>query len=296
MRDRTPWLKLLGGVWLIVGISALAWVAFSLQPALFEALFGLGLKSPDQGLLSALYIPPWAQLTVSTLALFLLLVGWGLMQRFSWVQTLMVPAHLLFVVYAILGWVALYVTYGGSYVGTSGLTLLLAAFMLINIGLAIFMSSVSATEALSWFPLRTAPAIPLTCEFCGSQLDPETNQCPQCETIPEIVHKHVAIVPPNAKLIDLADESEFWIEPDKAALVGRGSAGNDINLSNPTVSRHHAKIEFEEGHFVLTALRDSNGTFVNDTLIRQRTLRDGDEIRFGRARFQFTILEPTPPC
>jgi pSer/pThr/pTyr-binding forkhead associated (FHA) protein len=44
---------------------------------------------------------------------------------------------------------------------------------------------------------------------------------------------------------------------------------------------------------MLVALRDLNGTFINDSLIRERALQNGDEIRFGRARFRFELMELT---
>ena len=97
--------------------------------------------------------------------------------------------------------------------------------------------------------------------------------------------------PASARLIGVLDKVEFRIDPDKATMIGRGSTRNDVNLSNPTVSRHHAQIGYESGHYVLTALRDLNGTFVNDTLVRKRPLQDGDEIRFGRSRFRFSVME-----
>lgn len=96
---------------------------------------------------------------------------------------------------------------------------------------------------------------------------------------------------PRARLIDMDDDTEFQLEAGKKTLVGRGIVRNDINLNNPTVSRHHAQIEYHESRFVLTAMDDANGTFVNNALIRQRTLNDGDEIRFGRVRFRFLIDE-----
>jgi len=64
---------------------------------------------------------------------------------------------------------------------------------------------------------------------------------------------------------------------------------NDLNVNNPTISRRHAQIEYQEGHFVITALQDSNGTFVNEERVRQQTLNNGDKVRLGRARFQFVI-------
>jgi hypothetical protein len=230
-------------------------------------------------------ISPWAQITVSLGAVLGLIVGWGFAGRTSWVQTIAVPAHWIYALYAVVGaMVAL--SLGDQGAGT----LLFCAAALVNGGLAVFVDSVSSREALSWSPLRTAPAIPQRCEFCGTPLDPETQQCPQCTAVPEIVHRHVAMAPPPAKLTGLMDNTEHEIQPAEKTVIGRGITSNDINLSNPTVSRHHAQIEYKGGYYVLTALKDSNGTFVNDTLVRQRTLQNGDEVRFGRARFRFTIM------
>ena len=89
----------------------------------------------------------------------------------------------------------------------------------------------------------------------------------------------------------LANGSNFWLDPSQHTRIGRGLSGNDINLSNPTVSRQHAQIEYSEGEYAITALQDSNGTYINDSRIRQRALRDGDEVRFGRVRFRFMILD-----
>ena len=152
------------------------------------------------------------------------------------------------------------------------------------------MNSVGTSEALSWLPLRTAPLVPLKCEFCGTPLEPSNGRCPQCEAEPQVTQP-VPLKPPDAMLIGTTDEREFYITPGQAITIGRGSTRNEVNLSNPTVSRRHAQISFEEGRYVLRALDDRNGTFVNNARVRQQTLHDGDEIRFGRASYGFRIVE-----
>ena len=92
-------------------------------------------------------------------------------------------------------------------------------------------------------------------------------------------------------LVGTSDGHEFYVTPDHPTTIGRGSTHNEVNLSNPTVSRRHAQIIFEKGRYVLKALEDRNGTFVNSARVRQQTLHDGDEIRFGRASYEFRIVE-----
>jgi hypothetical protein len=244
-----------------------------------------------QAFLDAVRISPWGEITAALGGAFCIALGWGVIRRHSWAQTVLVPAHLLLVVYAMIGSVTAQLLRTDPELGWAGGPILFVIIILINGGLAFFMSGIEATEVLSWLPLQTSPVIPLRCEFCGTPLDPETKQCPQCDVVPEIIQRHVAVTPPRARLTSLGDDTEFWIEPNKTTTIGRSLTSNDINLDNPTVSRRHAQIEYEEGHFVLGALRDSNGTFINDTLVRQRVLRDGDEVRFGRARFQFSIID-----
>jgi hypothetical protein len=287
MKDRTPWLKAVGGLWLIVGVVGLLWGVVGLLRG--------SLRETTPPLLASLssdwMIWPWAQITAIARASFFLITGWGLLGRHRWVQTLMVPAHLLFMVYIIVGWVAAFVVQGPSSPGWSSVPIICATLILVNGGVALFMNSVSVSEALSWLPLRTTPLVPLRCEFCGTPLDPRTNRCPDCESVPEVVFQGTVLLPPEAALISVSDDTRFDIKPGQTTIIGRGSTQNDINLSNPTISRHHAQIVYEQGHYVLTALRDLNGTFVNDSLIRKRALQDGDEIRFGRARFRFELME-----
>jgi ABC-type multidrug transport system ATPase subunit len=52
--------------------------------------------------------------------------------------------------------------------------------------------------------------------------------------------------------------------------IGRNS-DNDIVLSDPTVSRHHAAISVESGKYWVEDLDSTNGTYLNDVLVKTRT-------------------------
>jgi pSer/pThr/pTyr-binding forkhead associated (FHA) protein len=64
----------------------------------------------------------------------------------------------------------------------------------------------------------------------------------------------------------------------------------DIVLEEPHVSEHHASIRFREREFVVTDLDSTNGTFVNGESVNQRTLADGDVLRFGSSDWVFKCL------
>ncbi len=67
---------------------------------------------------------------------------------------------------------------------------------------------------------------------------------------------------------------------------------NDLQISHPTVSRFHAKIERREREFTLVDLDSSNGTYVNGREVAEPTLlRVGDSIRIGCDRFVLNIDE-----
>lgn len=290
MEDRTPWLKRVGALWLVVGGTSLLWTILTFVRGLLERSSSDSLAFLDWAMLPDWMLWPWAQLAISFVAFFFLFSGWGLMRRQRWTQTLLVPAHLLFVVYAFAVWVATFIAQRHLYEGWAGGSMALLASIAVNGVLAVWMNSVGTSEALSWLPLRTAPLVPLKCEFCGTPLEPSSGRCPQCEAEPQVTQP-VPLKPPDATLIGTSDEREFYVTPDQAVTIGRGSTRNEINLSNPTVSRRHAQIVFDQGRYVLKALEDRNGTFVNNTRVRQQTLHDGDEIRFGRASYSFRIVE-----
>jgi pilus assembly protein CpaF len=63
--------------------------------------------------------------------------------------------------------------------------------------------------------------------------------------------------------------------------VGR-IQGNDLTLAKGNVSKHHARLLFRDGRFIVTDLKSTNGTYVNGRKIAQATIvRDGDKIYIG---------------
>lgn len=70
--------------------------------------------------------------------------------------------------------------------------------------------------------------------------------------------------------------------------LGREHTGNEVVLDNPQVSRRHLQIANQNGSFVVTDLRSTNGTFVNGQRISSTTLNDGDIVNIGPYRFMFS--------
>jgi pSer/pThr/pTyr-binding forkhead associated (FHA) protein len=90
---------------------------------------------------------------------------------------------------------------------------------------------------------------------------------------------------PAAVLRDTRSGRAFPLE-EGVATVGRENA--DILLSDPSVSRKHAEVEFRGADALVTDAGSTNGTVVNGRRIaagEQQALEPGQEVRFGNCIF-----------
>ncbi len=60
-----------------------------------------------------------------------------------------------------------------------------------------------------------------------------------------------------------------------------------IPLDDDAVSRRHARFARTGSSFIVSDLGSTNGTFVNDVSVRERTLGDGDQVKIGHTIFKF---------
>ena len=72
----------------------------------------------------------------------------------------------------------------------------------------------------------------------------------------------------------------------KSITMGRWKT-NDIVLTDPTVSGHHAAIELDEDSFCLKDLDSRNGSRVNDVPVAKRALQNGDVIKLGHTVIEY---------
>src|SRR2546423_966727 len=71
---------------------------------------------------------------------------------------------------------------------------------------------------------------------------------------------------------------------------------NLLQVDNPAVSGHHAKIYWETDHYVLEDNNSTNGTYVNNRRVSKAVLQDGDQVLVGKhtVLFQDAWHEDTP--
>ncbi len=74
---------------------------------------------------------------------------------------------------------------------------------------------------------------------------------------------------------------------DKAAVVIGRTDENDVVINHRSISRHHAKIVREGGHYHIVDLQRANGVRVNGEEYGKVELRKGDHVDLGHVRLRF---------
>jgi len=100
--------------------------------------------------------------------------------------------------------------------------------------------------------------------------------------------------PTTAALIDLWGRAH---QLDARTLVGRQIENHGLAVLEPSVSRHHAHLTFDNAVWTLRDLGSANGTFLDDRLIDAPVeVRDATRVRFGHIAF-YMIADVTrlPP-
>ena len=74
--------------------------------------------------------------------------------------------------------------------------------------------------------------------------------------------------------------------PQGVVTIGR-RPDNLVHLDNPGVSGHHARISWENDHYVVEDMNSTNGTYLNSQPVRKAELKDGDVILVGKHSLEF---------
>ena len=70
-------------------------------------------------------------------------------------------------------------------------------------------------------------------------------------------------------------------------FIGRDS-NNHLVIPDRIISRKHAVIDCNEGHYILNDLKSTKGTWVRGEKINEYVLKDGDEFSLGNIRVKFS--------
>lgn len=76
--------------------------------------------------------------------------------------------------------------------------------------------------------------------------------------------------------------------------VGR-ALGNTVIVVDDSISRRHAEIEISFDQVVVRDLKSLNHTFINNEVVTEQCLNNGDLLRCGNVEFRFVDLRPPLP-
>jgi pSer/pThr/pTyr-binding forkhead associated (FHA) protein len=105
------------------------------------------------------------------------------------------------------------------------------------------------------------------------------------------VGEDIEIIPPNAFFI--IDGVRFYPLVKSVISIGR-RLENDLVIADPRISRNHAQIRANEGHFVLIDLSSTGGTFVNGIRVTETVIYPNDTISLGGVTLIFHQDNPPP--
>jgi pSer/pThr/pTyr-binding forkhead associated (FHA) protein len=97
--------------------------------------------------------------------------------------------------------------------------------------------------------------------------------------------------PHSSAVLDVQKGGKFEIQ--YVTTIGRAPDCHII-INERSVSRHHARIFYESGHYWIKDLDSANGTKLNGKKISFQMLSDNDKIVFGEAKAVFHTSEHVP--
>jgi len=159
-------------------------------------------------------------------------------------------------------------------------------------------------------PDQATTVVRVFCTNCGHNNPPGANFCSSCGSVLATgSDTTVSFVP----LDPAGDTGEYEVSVGVAELAGAAGVlvvkrgpdtgakftlegevtrvgrhpESDIFLDDITVSRRHAELTRQGGHYVVRDVGSLNGTYVNRERIEEATLASGDEVQIGKFKLVF---------
>jgi len=120
----------------------------------------------------------------------------------------------------------------------------------------------------------------MLCARCQKENSPEAVRCLHCGASTAIATLELVRGSLSERL--------FFLAP-RDYVVGRAS-NNDIALPEPSVSKLHARISYENGHFWIEDVKSLHGVYVNAAKIQKAALTPGAQVQLGNLSFRFAPL------
>jgi signal transduction histidine kinase len=120
----------------------------------------------------------------------------------------------------------------------------------------------------------------MLCPKCAAENPIDSTRCSGCGdslsvAVLEVVRGEVA-------------EKIRFLRP-RPYVVGR-ARHNDIALNEPSISKLHARIDYQEGRFFVEDAGSLHGVYVNAAKVRRAELTSGSQIQLGNVTLKFSLL------
>ena len=81
--------------------------------------------------------------------------------------------------------------------------------------------------------------------------------------------------------------ASYDLKPDDVFVIGRGNDSH-TRIQDPTISRIHCRIDWEDGEPILVDVGSSSGTYLNGKKVERQQLKNEDVITLGVSKLVFT--------
>jgi signal transduction histidine kinase len=120
----------------------------------------------------------------------------------------------------------------------------------------------------------------MICPKCSGNNNPDAHRCAHCGgslsvALLEVVRGNLP-------------EKIYFLKP-RSYTVGR-ARHNDLSLTEPSVSKAHARITHEDGGFLIEDLGSLHGVYVNAARVSRIELTQGAQVQLGNVTLKFSLL------
>lgn len=120
----------------------------------------------------------------------------------------------------------------------------------------------------------------MQCPKCSTENSPDEARCTACGA-------SLAIAVLEVIRGELPEKIRF-LRP-RSYSIGR-ARHNDIAFNEPSISKHHARLEYQDGRFFVEDADSLHGLYVNATKIRRAELTPGAQIQLGNVTLKYSVL------
>src|SRR5687768_11293523 len=122
----------------------------------------------------------------------------------------------------------------------------------------------------------------MLCPKCSGNNNPDAHRCAHCGgslsvALLEVVRGNLP-------------EKIYFLKP-RAYTVGR-ARHNDLSLTEPSISKIHARILYEDGAFHIEDQGSLHGVYINAARVQRAELAQGAQVQIGNVTLKFSLLGP----